>query len=202
MQDRIGRGSLDLFDILSTPKYKSGGLLERRGYQITDGEIILSPSKVNGAVSEKKSVPSLPVRQEFGMARSVISSFRPANSFALVVTVKEPASSCQLPFRRTSTLAAALGKAGPSTTSLKGETSSKSGSASAPSPQIFAGKRLRALAEAKSPAVRNAIEQLGGSRDDVDECSPHRHEPRRGSACALACCEDQEVQIYIRNYNP
>ncbi|KAF8963181.1 hypothetical protein BDZ97DRAFT_1822178, partial [Flammula alnicola] len=75
-----------------------GGLLERRGYQITDGEIILSPSKVNGAVSEKKSVPSSPVRQEFGVARSVISSFRRANSFAPAVTGKSLLLHASCPF--------------------------------------------------------------------------------------------------------
>ncbi|KAF8193425.1 hypothetical protein BJ912DRAFT_241190 [Pholiota molesta] len=161
-----------------------GGLLERRGYQITDGEVILSPSKAPpagaGAAGKKLALPppESPERRQFGAARSVIASFRRANSFA---PPKEPGSARQVPFRRTASSSNA--QAGPSKVGAavslgekRGEESvgvpngSGSGS-SAARPQIFAGKRVRALGEAKGAVVRNAVEPLGGvmSTDEDEE---------------------------------
>ncbi|KJA25092.1 hypothetical protein HYPSUDRAFT_214141 [Hypholoma sublateritium FD-334 SS-4] len=168
-----------------------GGLLERRGYQITDGEVILSPSKIGGPNSPKKTIlpdPASPVRQQFGTARSILSNCRRANSFAPAAPLMDPGSSRQLPFRRTSTAAAVFsGRAQPGAPSAGGDpamagqsskhgeafsagvaNASGSGSASLP-PQIFAGKRVRALGEAKGAVVRNAVEQLGGYISTVED---------------------------------
>jgi len=154
-----------------------GNLLERRGYEITNGEVLLSPSKVKGQ-TRKHFPPSSPVRSNIPAGASVISSFRRTNSFAPVVQSKDAGPSRQLPFRRTMTAAAALGesaKSGPSVieTAAPGKAEgSKSrpeapGSPARPS-KIFAGMTFRALGEAKGPAVRGAIEQLGG-RMSTDE---------------------------------
>src|SRR5258708_14694595 len=78
------------------------GLLERRGYQISDGEVILSPSKVK-AGHDKKVInpPKSPHRPEIPAGESVISSFRRANSFA--VARDDSSSSRPIPFKRAAT---------------------------------------------------------------------------------------------------
>jgi len=163
-------------------------LLDRRGYQVADGEVILSPSKadVDGPAKnlEPEQAPASPTGLKFGAARSVLSSFRRANSFAPAVEPKNvPGPSRQLPFRRTSTSMAALGddagKAGPSKVArepsreaspgdeISGASKSSTGS---PAVQIFIGMKLRLLGEMKSPNVRKAILQLGGTLSaDEDE---------------------------------
>lgn len=168
-----------------------GGLLERRGYQITDGEVILSPSKIGGPSSPKKTVlpdPASPVRQQFGTARSILSNCRRANSFAPAAPLMEPGSSRQLPFRRTSTAAAVFSgraqagpapagggsaRAGPSSEhgqAAAAGVANASGSSSTSLPsQIFASKRVRALGEARGAVVRNAVEQLGGFMSTVED---------------------------------
>ncbi|KDR78628.1 hypothetical protein GALMADRAFT_223890 [Galerina marginata CBS 339.88] len=156
-----------------------GSLLERRGYEVTDGEVLLSPSKAkaNGSGKSPQRQPSSPVKpkqQQFGAARSVISQVRGANSFAPAVAAKPSGSSRQGPFRRTSTANGALGKAGSSKSALLGVqskgaesstmTSGAAGSSGTSLPkQIFAGMKIRVLGEAKTPTVRNAIEVRGGT---------------------------------------
>lgn len=153
-----------------------GSLLERRGYEINDGEVILSPSKM----AEKRKTseelpPASPVQErKFGAARSVISSFRRANSFAPVVSGGNAGPSRQLPFRRTSTAMAVLVNNNQASTSAlpaagplhKNNTMLADNSGPGPTKpqasQIFLGMKLRVLGEAKSPTVRSAIEQLGG----------------------------------------
>lgn len=122
--------------------------------------------------------PESPERRQFGAARSVITSFRRANSFA---PPKEPGTARQLPFRRTTSSSNA--QAGPSNVGaavglgakrreegVGGPSGSGSGS-SAARPQIFAGKHVRALGEAKGAVVRNVVEQRGGvmSTDEDEE---------------------------------
>ncbi|CAA7267493.1 unnamed protein product [Cyclocybe aegerita] len=150
-----------------------GGLLERRGYQVTDGEVILSPSKAKEDAERRKlqpHPPSSPVRPQLGLGDSVISSFRRANSFA-PATTKEPGASRNLPFRRANTSATALGgnaKAGPSKTATPPPQAGESSTTTAK--KIFEGMVFRALGEAKSPSVRGAIEDLGGRMtNDPDE---------------------------------
>jgi len=166
------------------------GLLERRGYQVTDGEVILSPSKVQDKAAGKKRAhnpASSPVRPEVPAGGSVISSFRRANSFAPALHAKEVGSSSrQLPFRRAATSVAAFtsndAKAGPSSVhnvntsshipALKGKESAAPGpSTPAPTSRIFIGMLFRLLGEAKAHNVRNVIEELGGriSLDQEEE---------------------------------
>ncbi|KAJ3511371.1 hypothetical protein NLJ89_g4136 [Agrocybe chaxingu] len=149
-----------------------GGLLERRGYQVTDGEVILSPSKAKEDAERRKlqpHQPSSPVRPQLGLGDSVISSFRRANSFA--PATREPGASRNLPFRRANTSAAALGgnaKAGPSKTATPPPQAGESSTTTAK--KIFEGTVFRTLGEAKSASVRGAIEDLGGRMtNDPDE---------------------------------
>lgn len=158
------------------------GLLERRGYQISDGEVILSPSKVK-AGHDKKMInpPNPPQRPEILAGESVISSFRRANSFAPAAR-DDTSSSRPMPFKRAATSAAVFAthnaQAGPSTSVLvppRLGLPSKCGAAtsktSVPTLQFFAEMTFRVLGEAKSATVRQAIEEHGGriSTDGEEE---------------------------------
>ncbi|KAG5721488.1 S-M checkpoint control protein rad4 [Termitomyces sp. T112] len=137
-------------------------LLGRRGYEISDGELIKSPSKV-------PRPPVLPPLSPLPEKRkgSVISQFRRANSFAPVHL--EAASSRHQPFRRTRTTSAMdnginsgsfMASAPPARESyVNGESST---SIAANTTGIFTGLKFTALGEAKSPSVRAAIEENGG----------------------------------------
>lgn len=135
-------------------------LLERRGYQITAGEVILSPSKADALPpnAKKSAIPSRPVSPHHHAGGSVISAFRRANSFAPVVQAK--GTSRQLPFEQSS-VREIVGEAEAS--------SSRSGPSNTTS-MIFTGMIFRALGEAKCPNVRRAIDELGGRMStDQDE---------------------------------
>lgn len=163
-------------------------LLERRGYQITDGEVILSPSKADApSPKAKKSVmPSRPISPHHHVGGSIISSFRRANSFAPVVQAKDPGTSRQLPFGRSFSSATGAGAVAsssnaaamrphlekqPAITAEAEAGPSRSGPApSNAASMIFIGMVFRALGEAKSPNVRRAIDELGGRMsNDQDE---------------------------------
>jgi len=162
------------------------GLLERRGYQISDGEVILSPSKVK-AGHDKKVInpPNPPHRPEIPAGESVISSFRRANSFA--VARDDPSSSRPIPFKRAATSAAVFAaqnaQAGPSTSGLvppqlglpsKCDTvPAVASKTSVPARQFFAGMTFQVLGEAKTVTVRQAIEEHGGriSTDEEEEAT-------------------------------
>jgi hypothetical protein len=160
-------------------------LLERRGYQITDGEVILSPSKADGAPlnTKKPDTPSRPSSPHHHTGGSIISSFRRANSFAPVVQAKDSGTSRQLPFRRSSSAATGAGAVASSSKAAavrpperqpvgEGE-AGPSGSglaASNTASMIFTGMVFRLLGEAKCPNVRRAIDELGGRMStDQDE---------------------------------
>ena len=122
-------------------------LLERRGYQITDGEVILSPSKVNvPPPNDKKSdLPSRPNSPHHHVNGSVISSLRRCRP----LLEKQPET----------------------TEIVREDEASSSRSRPAPSDNssmIFMGMVFRALGEAKCPNVRQAINELGG-RMSTDE---------------------------------
>lgn len=160
-------------------------LLGRRGYQITDGEVILSPSKagVPPPNAKKSDMPSRPNSSHHNTSGSVISSLR---RVAPVVQAN-PGTSKHLPFRRSSSSATGAGAVAsgsevaavrpllekqPAITEIdrKAEASpSRSGPARSNSgSMIFAGRVFRALGEAKCPNVRRAIDELGG-RMSTDE---------------------------------
>ncbi|KAF9048823.1 hypothetical protein BJ165DRAFT_1580170 [Panaeolus papilionaceus] len=158
-----------------------GGLLQKRGYQITDGEVILSPSKDGDSTKKKLPVmPASPSKPILAEGASVISSFRRANSFAPALHAKEPNASRQLPFRRTATTSAmtlgnnAQNAAGSSRVPLPEVAGGQQGNvwaptSSAPVTKIFLGMTIRALGEAKAPNVRIAVEQLGGKMSNSDD---------------------------------
>jgi hypothetical protein len=160
-------------------------LLERRGYQITEGEVILSPSKVNVPPPNAKK-PDMPIRPNSSnhhASGSVISSLR---RVAPVVQANSGTSK-HLPFRRTSSSASGVGAVAsgsgvaavrpllekqPAITEIDREAEA-SPSRSGPAPSntgsmIFVGMVFRALGEAKCPNVRRAIDELGG-RMSTDE---------------------------------
>lgn len=152
------------------------GLLERRGYQIADGEVILSPSKKKADPGKKQAKPpDSPRRAEIPARESVISSFRRANSFAPVAR-EEAGSLRQIPFKRAATSAVIFAvhdaQAGPSTpviTPPRLDSSSKRCVAQpadsiplASAPKMFTGMSFRVLGEANCPTVRQAIEEQGG----------------------------------------
>ena len=163
-------------------------LLERRGYQITDGEVILSPSKagVPPLNAKKSEMPSRLSSSHHHANGSVIASL---SRVPPVVQAKDPGTSRQLPFRRSSSSATGAGAVSSSsevaavrpllekhpaiTETVREAEASPSRSGPAPSKtgsMIFAGRVLRALGEAKCPNVRRAIDELGGRMStDQDE---------------------------------
>ena len=144
-----------------------GSLLKNRGYEISNGKVIKSPSK-----SQKSLRTELAELEDMDVdapnAKSIISRFRRENSFA---PVNEPSQKSQpsqrlQPFRRSTSTSKPQAvpiveknvnaQAGPSTIGPRG---------------IFSGLKFRVLGEARSASVRSAIEQRGGIwvSDDMDE---------------------------------
>ncbi|KAF8151040.1 hypothetical protein B0H34DRAFT_160966 [Crassisporium funariophilum] len=146
-----------------------GALLSRRGYQITDGEVILSPTKTKIKKTASPS-PAAPLRTYheldggFEKGGSVISAFRRTNSFAPALHPKDKEEGRQMPFRRTASSAAAIPVpvAGPSKQVPLQPQAGPSGSGSMMPSRIFEGMRVRALGEARSANVRQAVEERGG----------------------------------------
>ncbi|PFH51104.1 hypothetical protein AMATHDRAFT_80477 [Amanita thiersii Skay4041] len=135
-----------------------GNLLKRRGYEVVGGKMVKGPSAQKQVPPDMQ--PAITDTENVGgdthKAKSVISTFRRANSFAPVNDALENASQRVLPFRRTMSMAAVQSaasqagngaEAGPSTIHPRG---------------IFSGLRFRVLGEARTVTVRNAIEQAGG----------------------------------------
>lgn len=156
-----------------------GSLLKPRGYEISGGALVRSPSKkTQSAPREPPASPAKTSQQQRKNAGpnngSVISSFRRANSFA---QVQKDMTAPRQPFRRTLTSvlqrqrgdmngsfsvpeplgAGDKSSSGPSTSAVAGPSSSSS------SGTLFTGLRFRALGEAKSATVRSAVEQYGGN---------------------------------------
>ncbi|KAF9007398.1 hypothetical protein BDQ17DRAFT_1237797 [Cyathus striatus] len=156
-------------------------LLGRRGYEIADGQVVLSPTKETGKKFVEQERPASPTaaqgrRKGKGKDSGVISAFRRANSFAPATTDAAKARS-NLPFRRTATttslFAAAAGDVPfPEKIGEGSNTATTGFGAEEEHPKkIFEGLRFRAFGEAKSASVRGAIEQCGGrwEMDDEDE---------------------------------
>lgn len=152
-------------------------LLCRRGYEISNGGLVKSPSKASRPSMPRSQSPLPDGRKAEG---SVISQFRRANSFAPARPEAAPSSRPQ-PFRRTRTVSImdTTANGGSFTASARpvrecdvnGESST---SVAAKSTGIFAGLKFSALGEAKSTSVRAAIEENGGQMlfgledEDVD----------------------------------
>ncbi|KAG5636707.1 hypothetical protein H0H81_007103 [Sphagnurus paluster] len=140
-----------------------GSLLHRRGYEVSGGELIRSPSK-----APPQHAPTIPRSSspDATGGGSVIAQFRRTNSFAPVRS-DTPNSALPQPFRRTRTVAA-INPNNDTTESFmasarQGDKNGESSKAAAAgSGGIFAGLRFTALGEAKSASVRAAIEENGG----------------------------------------
>jgi DNA replication regulator DPB11 len=160
-----------------------GSLLKPRGYEISQGELLRSPSKAYAAPQPVPQQLPMPVKDaESGGSGSVIVQCRRANSFA-PARPDVPPFSRPLPFKRTRTVAG-MGipvdeggaVAGSFMASAPAVPRGKNGeSSSAGSSSIFAGLRFLAVGEAKSASVRDAVELNGGrwctgddDEDDVD----------------------------------
>ncbi|KAH6909345.1 hypothetical protein BKA70DRAFT_1278254 [Coprinopsis sp. MPI-PUGE-AT-0042] len=153
-----------------------GGLLERRGFEVSEGEVIRSPTK-SQPKSQARTAKEPPLARMRG-AGSAIASVRRMNSFAPEQPEAGPSTSQRaLPFKRHPSSRSALSRAGtpleppvrkPSMgeeaqglEEVPGPSSPKESSSSAP--QIFAGVRICVLGEARTQAVRTAIEDGGGT---------------------------------------
>jgi DNA replication regulator DPB11 len=148
-------------------------LLKPRGFEITAGKLVRSPSKSQGPANASKSggtsTPNImpPVPEGAG---SIIDSFRRANSFTVQ---KKGGAAPRQPFKRVPTSGSLLGKGGSSSSSFpippqNVPEPSSSGSSSG----LFRGIKVRALGEAKSSNVRSAVEGGGGrmaSEEEPDE---------------------------------
>ncbi|KAG6871928.1 hypothetical protein C0995_014791 [Termitomyces sp. Mi166 len=138
-------------------------LLGRRGYEISDGELIQSPLKVT-----RPPVPLPPSPLHDKGKGSVILQFRRANSFA-PVHLEAASSSRPQPFRRTRTLSpmdtGVTGGSFMASTSPARESNANGESSTSVlvnATGIFTDLKFIALGEAKSPSVRAAIEENGG----------------------------------------
>lgn len=161
-----------------------GGLLERRGYEVTDGEIMRSPTKSplkDGTSSRPDAGPSKAMNfLQPRHAGSFIAAVRSTNSFAPA----EQASTSNgiqrpLPFKRVTTSNAGFSRSNtpanqpphtsrhasvqpnPVERSVAGPSSVRAEGTPA-MPLIFAGMKLCALGEARTPAVKEVIEKSGG----------------------------------------
>ncbi|KAJ3570667.1 hypothetical protein NP233_g4252 [Leucocoprinus birnbaumii] len=131
-----------------------GSLLSRRGYQVSGTELVRTASAPAVFQTSDDDVQVQP-------GESVISAFRRANSFAPAkFDDTEGAGSSKQPFRRTTTSANVFCQVGDSAAGPSSDAT-----------KMFVGYRFRALGEAKTPAVKNAVESYGGrmvSEDDED----------------------------------
>ncbi|KAF8337796.1 hypothetical protein F5887DRAFT_1137752 [Amanita rubescens] len=149
-----------------------GSLLKNRGYEISNGKVIKSPSKLRKpSVAEPTELNDMDV--DAPKTKSIISTFRRANSFA---PVNEPSQKSQpsqrlQPFRRTTSVAPVPSQQ-EETTIPERDVNAEAGPSTIGPRRIFSGLRFRVLGEARSSSVRSAIEQGGGiwaSEHDVDD---------------------------------
>ncbi|TFK73235.1 hypothetical protein BDN72DRAFT_956649 [Pluteus cervinus] len=137
-------------------------LLKVRGYEVQDGKLLQSPTKPKPA--------RLPPVEPIKAGGSIISAFRRANSFAIPEATN---GSTRQPFRRVTTTTGvnlrnsplpevAESHAGPSGSAVAGPSNLNKDAMAAESAILFVGLRFRALGEARSASVREAIKQKGG----------------------------------------
>jgi hypothetical protein len=144
------------------------GLLERRGYEMEDGEIIRSPTK---SQHPSRSVSPPPQQGRSGRASkatSVISAVRRINTFEAADKVPTQRA---LPFKR------GKGASAPPENEAGPSNQSREATPKTDKPRhIFNGMLFCVLGEADTPAVRSAIQENGGTvtseysspGDDVD----------------------------------
>ena len=141
-------------------------LLKPRGYEISSGKLIRSPSKSQGSQRPPSPLPAAPVA-----GKSVISTFRRANSFA---PQQIEASGSRQPFRRTSTLLGLPPTSTPAGLANPNAVASCSTAGVSCCPSLFTGLTFRTIGEAKCVNVHTALQGSGGrlasenTIDDVD----------------------------------
>ena len=148
-----------------------GSLLKNRGYEISNGKVIKSPSKVQKILQSEVPEPK-DMDVDAPGPKSIISTFRRENSFA---PVNEPSQKAQpsqrlQPFRRTTSMAAIHPQ--PRATVVERNVNAEAGPSAIGPRGIFSGLRFRVLGEARSASVKSAIEQRGGvwvSEHDMDD---------------------------------
>jgi DNA replication regulator DPB11 len=172
-------------------------VLGSRGFVVDGGKLTRSPTKRAVSIAKTKgSSPQANKRRPStrepdedargGVARSLLSTFTRVNSFA---PASADVSGPKRAFRRAATLATNEGskddslsflggmrsisdnaRAGSSNVAAQGEARTISGDETSSS-QLFAGKRVITLGEARSATVRDAVERAGGkviSEDDIE----------------------------------
>lgn len=167
------------------------GLLKPRGFDIQDGKLMRSPSKsqapprvplteVSPSKGKGRATPAADAGGDDDLAEpapkpSVLASFRRTQSFA---PQTKDTSTQRQPFQRVASAAAFA--APPADGGLAGDNddmpvaSSSRGSPPPVNPNLFLGKTFRAMGEARSAVVRQAIAKGGGrlvsedSDEDVD----------------------------------
>lgn len=146
-----------------------GSLLKNRGYEISNGKVIKSPAKLQKQpLAEPTKINDMDV--DAPKTKSIISTFRRANSFAPVNEPSQPSQRPQ-PFRRTTSVAAIPSQQREAPIAER-DVNAEAGPSTIGPRRIFSGLRFRVLGEAKSSSVRNAIEQGGGiwvSEHDMDD---------------------------------
>lgn len=152
-------------------------LLKVRGYEVQDGRLLLSPTKGKLAKELPRDDPT-PSKPN----GSILSTFCRVKSFVQPEAKDASLSTARQPFRRAATTQALtmrstpisaqvnqiLGAGGPSTQHTNTQVDQPDDHPST----LFLGKCFRALGEAKSPSVRDAILRQGGvfvSDADVDD---------------------------------
>jgi len=144
-------------------------LLSRRGYQVSGTELIRTISSAGPQTSQTPEVLA-----EVEPRKSLLSVFRRADSFAHAEPEVESVGSSKQPFRRTSTSTNVVAKSVPLLPCIPAKDGESLTFVDLDAPPnaavtIFAGNRFRALGEAKTTAVKNAIELYGGQIVSADD---------------------------------
>ena len=142
-------------------------LLSRRGYQVLGTKLIRT-------TSDPTVLQTSEVLAEIQPGKSVLSVFKRTNSFAPAILEAESIGNSKQPFRRTVTCAGVFAKSVaplPSTPEKNGGNSTfvDLDAPSGAAVTIFTGCRFRALGEAKTMTVKNAIELYGGQMVAADD---------------------------------
>ena len=144
-------------------------MLSRRGYEVSGTELIRTTSNAGPQTSQTPGVLA-----EVEPGKSVLSMFGRADSFAHAQLEVESVGSSKQPFRRTATSSNVVAKSVPLLPCIPAKNGESLTSVDLDAPPnaaaaIFAGNRFRALGEARTTAVKNAIESYGGQMVSADD---------------------------------
>ncbi|KAJ6485242.1 hypothetical protein DFH09DRAFT_1458075 [Mycena vulgaris] len=189
-----------------------GNLLKARGYEVASGGVMLSPGKARQMAVQERAAAGDELPE--GGSRSVLSSFRRANSYVAPRMLREPSSAgagpSRLPFGHSGSVNgnSTANGAGTSSSHAKrlGEgdaTQTTDDAATAPAPNaapadepstVFAGFKFLLRGETDTAPVRGAIEGVGVIVRLVSGSALYLAEPssvacaRYRTECWLECC--------------